>query len=44
MIVIKQGGITKRTFDAADRTINNITTTIIFSYYKLNTYKEIAKE
>jgi len=44
MVVIEQGGIAERTFNAADGTIHNITTTIIFSYSKLNTCREIAKE
>jgi hypothetical protein len=44
MVVIEQGGTAERTFNAANGTINNITTTIVFSYYKLNPYKEIAKE
>jgi hypothetical protein len=44
IVVIEQGGIAERTFNAADRTINNITTTIVFSYFKLNPYREIAKE
>jgi hypothetical protein len=44
MVVIEQGRTAERTFNAADGTIDNITTTIVFSYYKLNTYREIAKE
>jgi len=44
MVVIEQGGAAERTFNAANRTINNIATTIVFSYYKLNPYREIAKE
>ncbi len=43
MVVIKQGGTAERTFNAADGIIDNITITIIFSYYKLNPYREIAK-
>jgi len=44
MVIIEQGGTVEKTFNAADGTINNITTTIIFSYSKLNPYREIAKE
>ena len=44
MVVKEQGGIAERTFNAADGTIDNITTTIVFSYYKLNPYREIANE
>jgi 2C-methyl-D-erythritol 2,4-cyclodiphosphate synthase len=44
MVIVKQGRIAKRTFNAANGTIDNITTTIVFSYYKLNPYREIAKE
>ncbi len=44
IVVIEQGGTAERTFNAADRIIDNITTTIVFSYYKLNPYREIAKE
>jgi hypothetical protein len=44
MVIIKQGGIVERTFNAADGIINKMTTTLVFSYCKLNTYREIAKE
>jgi hypothetical protein len=44
MVIIEQGGTAERTFKAADGTIDNMTTTIVFSYYKLNTSREIAKE
>ncbi len=44
MVVTEQGGTAKRTFNAANGTIDNITTTIVFSYYKLNSYREIVKE
>jgi hypothetical protein len=44
MVVIEQGGTAERTFNAADGTIDNITTTIVFSYCKLNPYRKIAKE
>jgi hypothetical protein len=43
MVIIKQGGIAERTFNAADKIIDNITTTIVFSYSELNPYREIAK-
>jgi len=32
MVIIKQGGTTVRAFDAINRTIDNMTTTIVFSY------------
>jgi hypothetical protein len=44
MVIIKQRGTTKRAFNAVDGTINNMTTTIVFSYYKPNPCREIAKE
>jgi hypothetical protein len=44
IVIIEQGGTAKRTFNAIDRTINNMTTTIIFSYYKPNPCREIAKK
>ena len=44
MVIIEQGGIAERTFNAADGIIDNMTITIVFSYYKLNPYREIAKE
>ena len=44
IVIIEQEGIAKRAFNAIDGTINNMTTTIVFSYYKLNPYREIAKE
>lgn len=34
----------KRTFNAAYGTTDTIITTIVFPYYKLNPYREIAKE
>jgi hypothetical protein len=39
MVVIEQGVIVERTFNAADGTIDNIITTIVFSYSKLNSYR-----
>jgi hypothetical protein len=44
MVVIEQGGTAERAFNAVDGIIDNMTTTIVFSYYKSNPYKEIAKE
>jgi hypothetical protein len=38
IVIIEQGGIAKRTFNAIDGTIDNMTTTIVFSYYKPNPY------
>jgi hypothetical protein len=39
MVVIKQGGTVEKTFNAANETIDNIITTIVFSYSKLNSYR-----
>jgi hypothetical protein len=44
IVVIKQGGIVERAFDAADGIINKMTITLVFSYYKLKSYREIDKE
>ncbi len=44
MVAIKQGATAERTFNAANGTIDNMTTTIVLSYCKLNTYREIVKE
>jgi hypothetical protein len=44
MVMIEQGRTAERAFNAINRTINNITTTIVFSYYKPNPCREIAKE
>jgi hypothetical protein len=44
MVVIKQGGIAKRAFNVINGTIDNMTTTIVFSYYKPKPCREIAKE
>jgi hypothetical protein len=39
MVVIEQGGTVEKTFNAANETIDNIITTIVFSYSKLNSYR-----
>jgi hypothetical protein len=39
MVVIEQGAIAERAFNAIDRIINNMTTTIVFSYCKSNPYR-----
>jgi hypothetical protein len=44
MVIIEQGGTAERAFNAVDGTIDNMTTTIVFSYCKPNPYREIAKE
>jgi hypothetical protein len=44
IIIIEQGRTAKRAFNAINGTINNMTTTIVFSYYKPNPCREIAKE
>jgi hypothetical protein len=36
--------IAKKAFNTINGIIDNITTTIVFSYYKPNSYREIAKE
>ena len=43
MIVIEQRETSERTFNATDGIIDNMTTTIVFSYCKLKPYREIAK-
>jgi hypothetical protein len=43
-IVIIERGIAKRACNAIDGTINNMATTIVFSYYKPNPCREIAKK
>jgi hypothetical protein len=42
--MIEQGGIVERTFSAINGIIDNMTTTIVFSYCKPNPCREIAKE
>jgi len=44
MVVIEQGGIVERAFNTLDGIIDNMTITIVFSYYKPNLYREIVKE
>jgi hypothetical protein len=44
MVIIEQGGIAEKAFNAIDGTINNMTTTVVFSYCKPNPCREIAKE
>ena len=44
IVVMEQGGTAKRAFNAINGTIDNITTTIVFSYYKPNPCREITKE
>jgi hypothetical protein len=44
MVMIEQGGIAERAFNAVDGIIDNMTTTVIFPYCKPNPYREIAKE
>ena len=36
MVIIEQGGTAERAFNTVDGTIDNMTTTIVFSYYKPN--------
>ena len=44
IVIIEQGGIAKKAFNAIDGKIKNMSTTIVFSYYKPNPCREIAKE
>jgi hypothetical protein len=44
IVIIEQGGIAKRDFNTINRTVDNMTITLVFSYYKPNPYREIAKE
>ena len=44
LTIIEQGGTAKRASNAINSIINNITTIIVFSYYKPNPCKEIAKD
>jgi hypothetical protein len=44
IVVIEQGGIAERVFNAVDETINNMTTIEAFSCCKPNSYREVAKE
>jgi hypothetical protein len=43
-VIVEQGGIAKRAFNAADGTVNKITTTLVFFNCKPTPYREIAKE
>jgi hypothetical protein len=44
IVIIEQERTAKWAFNAIDGTINNMTITIVFSYYKPNPCREIAKE
>jgi len=44
LVIIEQGGTAKRAFNAIDGTIDNMTTTIVFSFYKPSPCRIIAKE
>jgi hypothetical protein len=44
MVIIEQGRTAERAFNAVNGTINNMTTTVVFSYYKPSPCREIAKE
>ena len=43
-VIIEQGETAEMAFNAINGTIDNITTTIVFSYCKLKPCREIAKE
>jgi hypothetical protein len=36
IVIIKHGGIAEKAFDAVEGTVDNITITVVFSYYKPN--------
>jgi hypothetical protein len=42
--MLEQGGTAERAFNAVDGTIDNMTTTVVFSSCKPNPCREIAKE
>ena len=42
--MIEQGRIAEAAFDVVNGTIDNVTTIVIFSYYKPNTCRETTKE
>jgi hypothetical protein len=44
IVIVEQGGIAKRAFNAIDGTVNKITTILVFSNCKPSPYREIAKE
>ena len=44
VVMIEQGETAKVVFNAVDRTIDSITTSILFSHCKLNPCREIAEE
>ncbi len=44
MVMVEQGGTEEGAFNAVDRIIDNMTTTVVFSYYKPNAYRKTAKE
>jgi hypothetical protein len=43
IVRVEQGGTAERVFSATDGTVENMTTTQVFSYYKPNSCREIAK-
>jgi hypothetical protein len=44
MVRVEQGGAAKWTLNATDGTVENKTTTQVFSYCKANSSREMAKE
>jgi len=44
IVMIEQGGTFPKAFNAVDGRIDSMTTTAVFSYHELNSYREIAKE
>ena len=43
MVMMEQGGV-ERTFNAVDGTVDNMTTTVVFSYCKPNPCRNMTKE
>jgi hypothetical protein len=44
IVIVEQGGTAQRALNDINRTSDNMTTTIVFSYCKQNPCREIAKE
>jgi hypothetical protein len=44
IVLIEQGGTARAALDAADKTIDSIITTVVFSYCQSNPCRKAAKE
>ena len=44
IVIIEQGGTAERAFNAINGTIDDMTTTLVFSYRKPKACRKIAKE